>query len=206
MENKVTNTEKAILEAALIEFADKGLTGSRTIEIAERAGVTHAMLHYYFRTKEMLFEKVVNSKVDDICSIVLPALSDESLPLIDRIIKGMSLHYDFLKENRKLPSLLIGIFSSGSELAQRFTSLLREGMSPAIVSLQKELDKAYKTGEIDRIDAVMLISDIVSLNALPFVMWSLHAGVLGIDVDTEADFLQRKKEENIHTIIKRLQP
>lgn len=45
------NKEQAILEAAEREFIVKGFAGARTTSIAEAAGVTHAMLHYYFRTK-----------------------------------------------------------------------------------------------------------------------------------------------------------
>ena len=54
-----TDTESRILQAAEEEFLLKGLEGARTTAIAERAGVTHAMLHYYFRTKNMLFERII---------------------------------------------------------------------------------------------------------------------------------------------------
>lgn len=206
MECKENHTEKAILEAALIEFADKGFTGSRTTEIARRAGVTHAMLHYYFRTKEMLFDKVVNNKIDDICSTILPVFTDVSLPLIERIEKGLSLHFDFLNENRKLPSLLFGIFSSGNELAGKFKAIMSERVASSILLLQKELDDAYSNGIISKIDAVMLLSDIVSLNAMPFIAWPMLSGILSINPETETSFLMQKKEENRKTILKRLQP
>ena len=54
------NKEQAILEAAEREFIAKGFAGARTTSIAEAAGVTHAMLHYYFRTKEQLFERILD--------------------------------------------------------------------------------------------------------------------------------------------------
>lgn len=206
MEYKENNTEKAILEAALDEFADKGLTGSRTTEIAQRAGVTHAMLHYYFRTKEMLFDKVVNNKIQDICSSIFPAFIDESLPLLERITKGMSLHFDFLKENRKLPSLFIRIFSTGGEYVDQLSVVMREGMSSSLQSLQTELDKAGQDGSITKIDAVMLLSDIISLNVMPFIVWPMFSKVMDIDEAAEDAFFMRKKEENIRTIMKRLMP
>ena len=52
--------EQAILEAAEREFLKKGFDGARTTSIAAAAGVTHAMLHYYFRTKEQLFERILD--------------------------------------------------------------------------------------------------------------------------------------------------
>lgn len=206
MENKGINTEKAILEAALVEFADKGLTGSRTTEIAQRAGVTHTMLHYYFRTKELLFDNVVNMKITELCSSVLPAFVDDSLPLIQRIRNAVSLHFDFLKDNPKLPSLLIGIYTSHSEMISKITDKMREVMMPAVMTLQLELDKAYDAGTIDKVDAVMLLSDIISLNVMLFVLWPVISRVLDIDNSAMSTFLSHKKEENINTIIKRLQP
>lgn len=53
---KENDTEERILKAAETEFFTKGFDGARTTSIAERAGVTHAMLHYYFRSKALLFE------------------------------------------------------------------------------------------------------------------------------------------------------
>lgn len=53
MKEESVNTEQAILKAAEKEFLKKGFSGSKTTEIAKAAGVTHAMLHYYFRTKKI---------------------------------------------------------------------------------------------------------------------------------------------------------
>ena len=57
------DTETRILQAAEKEFLEKGYAGARTVSIAEAAGVTHAMLHYYYRTKDNLFEKIVSDKM-----------------------------------------------------------------------------------------------------------------------------------------------
>ena len=50
------DTDERILEAALSEFAHKGKDGARTQRIADAAGINKAMLHYYYRTKERLYE------------------------------------------------------------------------------------------------------------------------------------------------------
>lgn len=60
------STESRILAAAEGEFLDKGFDGARTTTIAARAGVTHAMLHYYFRTKGQLFERIISSKIEQL--------------------------------------------------------------------------------------------------------------------------------------------
>lgn len=62
-EIKDRNTEQNILDAAEAIFLEKGYSGTTTTEIAKRAGVNHAMLHYYYRTKENLFEIIFEKQV-----------------------------------------------------------------------------------------------------------------------------------------------
>ncbi|MDR1602960.1 MAG: TetR/AcrR family transcriptional regulator, partial [Tannerella sp.] len=63
MNNNELSTEQIILEAAEAEFLEKGYGNAKTVSIAKRAGVGHSMLHYYFRTKEQLFQKIFKEKV-----------------------------------------------------------------------------------------------------------------------------------------------
>ena len=57
-------TQQKILVAAQIEFCEKGFDGARMQSIAMRAGVNKALLHYYFRSKEMLFEITLKRVVE----------------------------------------------------------------------------------------------------------------------------------------------
>ena len=77
------DTETKILKAAEREFLEKGYGGARTTSIAEAAGVTHAMLHYYFRTKDKLFERIVTEKMGLLSKIMLSAIEESDLPLPD---------------------------------------------------------------------------------------------------------------------------
>lgn len=70
---KTKDTESEILKAAEQEFMLKGFDGTKTTSIAHAAGVTHAMLHYYFRTKEQLFERILTEKVQLMSESVLAA-------------------------------------------------------------------------------------------------------------------------------------
>jgi AcrR family transcriptional regulator len=62
-QTSLPTTENLILEAARQVFLDKGLEGSRMQEIADRAGINKALLHYYFRNKQKLFERVFESVI-----------------------------------------------------------------------------------------------------------------------------------------------
>ena len=64
--SKKENKEQDILKAAEMLFAEKGFKGATTTLIAAQAGVTHAMLHYYFRTKDQIFLKVFDTYLEEI--------------------------------------------------------------------------------------------------------------------------------------------
>ena len=76
MKEDTSNTEQSILKAAEKEFLKKGFSGSKTTEIAKEAGVTHAMLHYYFRTKENLFNKVFEEKARQLADTFLSRVDE----------------------------------------------------------------------------------------------------------------------------------
>ncbi|NBX80818.1 MAG: TetR/AcrR family transcriptional regulator, partial [Flavobacteriales bacterium] len=58
MKLKDSNTEVKIMEAAKVVFMKYGLYGARMQDIADTAGINKALLHYYFRNKEKLFDQV----------------------------------------------------------------------------------------------------------------------------------------------------
>ena len=101
------NTEQQILRVAELEFLSKGYNGARTTSIAKAAGVTHAMLHYYFRTKELLFERIIDKKMTEITPLITYLIGNDSLPLVDRIREAVSVHFDFIMANPDLPKFLM---------------------------------------------------------------------------------------------------
>ena len=102
-----TDTESRILQAAEEEFLLKGLEGARTTAIAERAGVTHAMLHYYFRTKNMLFERIIEEKMRNAGNIMQAVFVLGDMPLMERVKRGVEQHFDFIAANPNLPRFVI---------------------------------------------------------------------------------------------------
>ena len=104
--NHQRDTEALILQAAEREFLEKGYSGAKTTAIAQAAGVTHAMLHYYFRTKEKLFEKIVADKMDKLKRVMFGVIGNPDLPLRERLKQGVEQHFDFIAENPHLPRFI----------------------------------------------------------------------------------------------------
>jgi AcrR family transcriptional regulator len=198
------STEEAIFRAAEKEFMEKGLEGARTVKIARNAGVTHSMLHYYFRTKEQLFNKIMQDKFRLIVESVLKVLGDESLPLLERIRQGMTDHFDFLVRNPELPRFMINHVLGNPEVYVAFQAEMGVNGKGIILNLQSAIDKAAEQGEIESVDARSLAMDIMALNLFSLLAYQMGQHVLGYPVMSREEFFRIRKEENIETIIKRL--
>ena len=101
------SAESRILAAAESEFLDKGLEGARTTSIAARAGVTHAMLHYYFRTKGQLFERIITSKIEELKDMLSIVFTIDKGDFVRGIRVVVERHFDFLASNPTLPHFMI---------------------------------------------------------------------------------------------------
>ena len=146
--------EQAILEAAEREFLKKGFDGARTTSIAAAAGVTHAMLHYYFRTKEQLFERILDEKMRMMGQSVLAAFGDARLPLIERLRNGIERHFDFIAANPDLPRFIVNEVFARPERYEAMQRQIRSLMGVMLIDTQRALDEAADRGEIRRIDEI----------------------------------------------------
>ena len=197
------NKEQLILEAAESEFAAKGYDGARTTSIAKAAGVTHAMLHYYFRTKELLFERIIDKKISEITPLLTYLFGNEKLPLTERIREAISVHFDFITANPKLPKFLINEIMQKKERCEMVKSRI-EGIFHLFDKLQKEVDTAAERGEIEQFSVIHLFQSILSLNIFTIEMASFAKNVIPEDSPTTKEFLIARKEENIETIMRRI--
>lgn len=199
-------TEEKILAAAEKVFILKGYDGARTTAIAEAAGVTHAMLHYYFRTKDNLFDRIIESKIDMIRDIMLGSLDAPGMPLFDKITLAIGRHIDFIAANPGLPKFMINEIFSRPDRMPKVLDQLRSHAPVMLETLQDQIDDCARRGLCRKVDAVMLILDIVSLNIFPFMAAPMANPLLGGIMDDMTSFTEARKKENIETIMRKLQP
>ncbi len=196
--------EQQILAAAEHEFLTKGYDGARTTSIAHSAGVTHAMLHYYFRTKEQLFERIVDEKFATVSNAMFAILGDPSLPLIERLKGGIEAHFDFIASNPMLPRFIINEIITRQERYEVLYKRARIVVNNIYNSLQSEIDQAARRNEIEWIDIRMLLISIMSMNIFPFVVYPLMEPIMGELVSDRERFLQERKAEHVETILRRI--
>ena len=198
------NKEQAILQAAEHEFLTKGFDGARTISIARAAGVTHAMLHYYFRTKEHIFERILDEKMHLMGQSILTAIGQSGLPLQERLSDAIGRHFDFIAANPDLPRFVVNEIVSRPERYDTMRVRIRKIADPLMRDLQQELDESAEQGLTEPIDARILLLDIISLNVFSFIAYPILEPVLG-DLTADRDrFFALRKAENIEIILRRL--
>ncbi len=99
-------TEEKIFEAATDVFLAKGMDGARMQDIANHAGINKALLHYYYRSKDRLFNAVFEKIAGKMFSKFAP-IFDENLTLEDKIRFFFREHITFLQENPRLPGFIL---------------------------------------------------------------------------------------------------
>ncbi|WP_299054313.1 TetR/AcrR family transcriptional regulator [uncultured Polaribacter sp.] len=178
MKNKKNDTtESLILEAAKSIFQTKGMDGARMQEIADKAGINKAMLHYYYRNKQLLFEAVFKNAFSLLAPQLNTILNDDSS--IEEKIRNFSSNYiTFITEHPYLPNFVIQELNKNPA----FILKMKENKAfPNIEKFKKQVDFEVQNGSIKQIDATQLFINILSLNVFPFIAKPLIMGLIEVD-------------------------
>lgn len=204
MELQTNITAQRILEAAEAEFIARGYEGARTTSIAQAAGVTHAMLHYYFRTKKNLFERIITDKFSIVGKILVTNLINPHIPLFEKISVAIEQHLEFIANNPGMPAFIINEVFTRNEYLDLIINRMKEVTRPMIAALQTEIDQYAARGLCRPVSAATLLLDIVSLNIFSFIAQPVVNSLLGdLMIDKDA-FLAARKKENVETILRKL--
>lgn len=201
---QASTSERAILEAAEREFMSKGYDGAKTQSIAQEAGVTHAMLHYYFRTKENLFNMVFKEKTGMMMQSIVSAFDDTQGTFSERLQKGIEAHFDFLAKNPDLPRFVINELISKPEKADILKERVKELTGSFAIKLGKEFNELSKACEINDIKLIDLFLDIASLNLFVFISLPIVLNFSGYFYPNKEAFLEARKQETVRIIMNRL--
>ena len=202
-EQTVQSKEQQILEAAEKEFLEKGYNGARTTSIAKSAGVTHAMLHYYFRTKEQLFERFIDKKMSEVVPLLTHLFGNSDLPLVERIEKTISVHFDFVATNPDLPRFLINEILPYKERCDLFYSKVANFLY-FFNNLQREVNEAAARGEVEQFNVLLLFQSILSLNIFPSLMANMIENLMSNNRQSMKEIFAQRKAENIELIMRRI--
>jgi AcrR family transcriptional regulator len=194
-------TEEKIFEAATDVFLAKGMDGARMQDIANHAGINKALLHYYYRSKDRLFNAVFEKIAGKMFSKFAP-IFDENLTLEDKIRFFFREHIAFLQENPRLPGFIL------NELSRNPTRIKKLVRNIDIDKLWKTLAKQHNE-ELKRYDITeesipQLMTSIAAMSVFPFAARGIIEGIfdkMGISFDK---YIEERKEFAADFVIKAL--
>ncbi|SDE45740.1 transcriptional regulator, TetR family [Pricia antarctica] len=187
---KDSSTEENILKAATSVFQKKGMAGARMQEIADEAKINKAMLHYYYRNKQQLFEAVFMLAFQKFAPHVNGIFNSEAS--VFEKIKGFADSYiSFVIENPYLPTFLIQEININPEFAETFFTA-NSAPDPAL--FEKQIAEEIEKGILRPVDPKQLLLNLFSLCAFPFVGSGLIKGILKLDKESFNTMMEERKK------------
>ena len=160
MENKIINVAREV-------FIEKGFAETSMSEIATRAGINRPTLHYYFRTKEKMYQAVFSGIVQTILPKVFDSLMHKEEPVSQRIGSIIDAYYTLFLDNPRLPMFILReVNRDGERLFHTVHEIHAiEPMLQAVASLQEEMDQ----GKLNKVPLQFVFYNFYSLLLMPFL-------------------------------------
>ena len=196
------DTEQQILEAAQKVFIRKGLDGARMQEIANEAGINKALLHYYFRSKEKLFNRIFENALAGVFEVINGCIHEDGDIFV--FIETFVDHYlTILKENPFIPNFIFNEINSHPERI----GLISDKMKLNIPGFIRMTEQGITRKKIIPVSPEHLIIDLLGMCVFPFVARPLLEDVFFKDYPAGAEnFLYERKQHIITFFKKALHP
>ena len=186
---KDLKTEEKILRAAKEVFSNKGLDGARMQEISEKANINKSLLHYYFRTKDKLFETIVDQIANAFFPVIVTDLTTEEP--IEKKIELFAVRYIcFIQEHPFLPNFVLNMINQNPG---KLLSLLKIKDISKKLGLQELIDNEAAKGNIKKVDANQLLINVLSLCIFPFIAKPMLFKVLNYNEKKFEEMIEERK-------------
>lgn len=185
--NHTGGLEARIVDAARQLFIERGFVGTSMSDIASRAGINRPTLHYYFRTKERMFDAVFGGIVGTLVPRVKDIVLQPDRPIGERVASVVDAYYDVFGANPGLPMFIV------REMHRDFDGVVRTIMEMRlgqyIESVRQGLQGEMDSGRLRQVPMRYLFLTFYSMLTMPFVAGNLCRTVLLDDGETFADLL-----------------
>ena len=185
--NIESTTEEKIIAAARKLFIQKGFSATRTRDIAEEAGINLALLNYYFRSKQNLFQIIIEEKFDTLFGLIGPILSDKEVPLEEKISTLVASYTQMLLENEDLPLFVLSEIKSNEFILEKVKQNAELLSQPVIENQLKE--RGFT------ISSFNFIMNVMSLTLFPFMSKPLFVASGLVKEDEFAQFVTERKKD-----------
>ena len=205
MKDREQNTEQIILEAAEAEFLEKGYSNAKMMAIAQRAGVAHSMLHYYFRSKENLFQGILQQKMQEMFSLQGEALEGETT-FEGLLRKVRDLRDRFFAANPKFAYFILTEVMGNAQNRALLVRLVEQMSRTSMVKLRELLEQEMAAGRMRRMRIENVILMIITLDVAMLTAISQCREEEGIGDEVADRLLAGYKERNLQLFLEALRP
>src|SRR5258707_5971562 len=160
-------SQAAILKAAVREFAREGVAGARTDAIARSAGVNKALLYYYFKDKESLYQAVLDEVFSGLRTTIHAALA-QKLPPRKRLIGYVCAHFDYIASNPLYPRIVQAEFLRAGRDPSRIEHIAKDYFRPVFSQISSLLQEGIESGDFRPVSPVHFVTSMVSVIAFFF--------------------------------------
>jgi AcrR family transcriptional regulator len=160
------STEEKIKAAARIVFTKKGFAGTRTRDIAREADINLALLNYYFRSKQKLFELVMMENFQHFIKGIQTLLNEEGTSLEMKIENLVASYIDLLTIQPDLPLFVLHEIRVNPKLL-----VARIGVKELFEQsvFMKQFRAAVRQKKVKAIHPIHLLMNLMGLTIFPFV-------------------------------------
>lgn len=198
--------EQQILDTAERLFLEKGFASTSTTQIAKMVGCNQALIHYYFRTKQNLFNSIFESKFKLLFQRVFDTTQLENLSFTDKIKQITETHFDVLYENPKMPMLILNELSRQPDQIKVLKERLRTLPEKLISIMNNELEIEIAAGRIKNCSFFDILFIIISLNLTLLTLMPIAANVIDLDDKQTKLLLAHRRAENVNIVLSYLRP
>jgi len=156
------SAEQKIIEAARKLFTEKGFDSVKTRDIANEAGINLALLNYYFRSKEKLFEIIMAENMQKFFMSIVGIINNEETSIKEKVQQLVDRYIDMLLHNPELPIFVLSHMKTTPGRAE-FQGRFKESY------FMKQIQKAIKKGKLPSMSPVNFMVNVVGLTIFPFI-------------------------------------
>jgi TetR/AcrR family transcriptional regulator len=201
-----TETEEKIFLAAIEEFAGKGLEGTRMQDIADKAGINKALVHYYFRSKERLYNEVFSYLFRTYFSLLNDAMppEEEFAVALRGFING---YIDTLEQHPILVRFVMReLLAGGQTFINNLHSVFGQGMPAPPIVLIGHIKRAIKSKEINKVDPIQLIVTVLGVCVFTFAANPIVKGMMQMNEAEWKKFVSHRKDHIFNVIYNGIRP
>lgn len=191
------DTEQQILDTARDVFYQKGYDGARMADIAKEAGINKALLHYYYRSKEKLFQTVFEAAFGQVIK-TLTKIFDINKPLPELVESFVHQYIDMIRSRPYLPGFVLHeLTRSPQHLKSMVDAHFREHLAEILPQLQEKINREYHRP----IELPHFMANMIALSIFPFVAKPILVTIFEMDKKAFDAFIEARKKEVVQLIL-----